>query len=248
MTAEHLYGIHPVREALKAGRRTFHDVFFPSGRLHTRQRALADRLAVAKIPVRRCAADALDALAGNSRHQGVVARVSPFLPWRFAQLAEALSRGCLVRWLLLLDSIVDPQNLGALIRTAACAGVGAVVIPRDRSARPSPSVSKASAGALEHVPVCMVTNLAATVGELKGLGFWAAALDRRQGRSLFESDLTGDLALLVGAEDKGIRPLVRKQCDFTVAVPQSGVVDSLNAAAAGAVVMYECLRQRSSSK
>jgi len=147
-------------------------------------------------------------------------------------------------FLLLLDNIVDPQNLGALIRTALCSGVNGIIIPNDRSAMPTPSVSKASAGALEHIKMACVTNLVNAVKELKGNGVWIAGLDRSSKQVLYDSDLTGHLGIIVGGEDKGVRPLVAKNCDFLISIPQTGPVNSLNASVAGAVVMYEALRQR----
>jgi 23S rRNA (guanosine2251-2'-O)-methyltransferase len=145
---------------------------------------------------------------------------------------------------LILDGVVDPQNLGALVRTAVCAGLGAVVLPKDRAARPGPAVSRASAGALEYARVVVVPNIVATIQALKPLGLWIAGLDKNEGKPLFASDLSGPLAIVVGAEGKGIRPLVRRHCDFLVAVPQTGPIDSLNASVAGAVVIYESWRQR----
>jgi len=147
-------------------------------------------------------------------------------------------------FLLLADSISDTHNLGALIRTALCAGVDGVIIPKDRAAAPLPSVSRASAGALEHMPVVQVTNLVNTIAELKEKGMWIAGMAADADQSLFESNLTGPLALVIGGEEKGIRPLVRKHCDFLIRIPQEGQIDSLNASVAGAVVMYEAYRQR----
>jgi 23S rRNA (guanosine2251-2'-O)-methyltransferase len=159
-----------------------------------------------------------------------------------------LADGSCPPWLLILDGVVDPQNLGALMRTAVCAGMGAVVLPKDRSARPGPAVSRASAGALEHARLAVVTNIVATIQALKPLGLWIVGLDKDDGQPLFASDLSGPLAIVVGAEGKGIRPLVRRHCDFLVAVPQVGPIDSINASVAGAVVIYESWRQRHSTR
>jgi 23S rRNA (guanosine2251-2'-O)-methyltransferase len=150
--------------------------------------------------------------------------------------------------LLLLDQIVDVQNLGSLIRTALCAGAKGVVITRKRAAHPSPAVSKASAGALEHLPVARVANMTEAIKQLKNTGFWIVGLGGRSGRSLFEVDLTGPLALVIGGEQKGIRPLVRRHCDFLAAIPQQGPLDSLNASAAGAVALFEAVRQRRAAR
>ena len=147
-------------------------------------------------------------------------------------------------FLLLLDHIVDPHNLGALLRTAFCAGLDGVVITKDRSAQPSPAVSKASAGTMEHISLTRVTNMVSTIKTLKESGLWVAGLDKHIGQSIYTSDLTGPMALVIGSEEKGIRPLVRKHCDLMIAIPQIGDVDSLNASVAGGVVMYEIYRQR----
>ena len=147
-------------------------------------------------------------------------------------------------FLLLLDHIVDPHNLGALLRTAFCAGLDGVVITKDRSAKPTPAVSKASAGTMEHISLSRVTNMVSTIKTLQAAGLWVVGLDKHTGQSIYTSELTGPIALVIGSEEKGIRPLVKKNCDLMVAIPQVGNVDSLNASVAGGVVMYETYRQR----
>ena len=151
-------------------------------------------------------------------------------------------------FVLILDQIVDPQNLGALTRTAHCAGVHGIVIPKDRSAPPSAAVSKASAGALEHICLARVANLVGTIKVLKKAGLWIAGADRGGHHDLFVVDLKGPLALVIGGEEKGLRPLVKKQCDLMVAIPQTGPIGSLNASVAAAVIMYEIFRQRRSAE
>ncbi len=243
MTSEVLYGLHAVAEAIRAGRRTVEAVLASQRR---EDRRLADLVAAAEqrgIPVRRVAPAELTAMAGP-HHQGVAALASPLALWNLDRLCDALAAGTCPPWLLLLDGIVDPQNLGALVRTAVCAGIGAVVIPKDRAVHPGPAVGRASAGALEHARMVVVTNLVSAIQALKPLGLWIAGLDRNLGRSIFESDLSGALGIVVGAEGKGIRPLVRRHCDFFVAVPQTGPIDSLNASVAGALVIYESWRQK----
>jgi 23S rRNA (guanosine2251-2'-O)-methyltransferase len=143
-----------------------------------------------------------------------------------------------------LDNLVDPHNLGAIVRTALCAGLFAVIIPKDRSVPPTPAVSKASAGALEHVCLVSVTNLADTAQKLKQRGVWVVGLDGQARQSVFDADFKGPLALVVGSEEKGIRPRVKKQCDYLVSIPQFGRISSLNASVAAGVVIYEALRQR----
>ena len=243
MKGEVLAGFHPVEEALRAGRRRVAALYVSDQRGDPRLTALVERAAAARVPVHRVTAAELAALAGT-HHQGVAARVSALVPADLDRLCTDLAAGRCPPWILLLDGIVDPQNFGALVRTAVCAGIGAVVLPKDRSARPGPTVARASAGALEHVRLVVVPNLVAALGRLKDAGLWICGLDREQGRSLFDTDLSGPLGIVVGAEGKGIRPLVRRHCDFFVAVPQTGPIDSLNASVAGAVVIYESWRQR----
>jgi 23S rRNA (guanosine2251-2'-O)-methyltransferase len=145
---------------------------------------------------------------------------------------------------LLLDSVLDPHNMGALIRTACCVGASAVVVPRNRSAGPTPTVSKTSAGALEHVAFFQVTNLTKAIQRLKAIGLWIVGMQANAAQSIYQADLTGPMAVVIGGEQKGMRPLIRQSCDFLVSIPQTGPIDSLNASVAGAIVMYEIFRQR----
>ena len=143
-----------------------------------------------------------------------------------------------------MDQIVDPHNLGAIIRTALCTGIDAVIIPKDRAAYPTPAVSRISAGALEYVRVAQVNNMVRFAKALKDQDVWIMGLDQNAGQPIYTADLTGALGLVVGGEEKGIRPLVKRNCDLLISIPQSGSVGSLNASVAGAVAMYESYRQR----
>jgi 23S rRNA (guanosine2251-2'-O)-methyltransferase len=145
---------------------------------------------------------------------------------------------------LVLDSIEDPQNLGSLIRTAESCGVQGVLIPKDRAVGLTPTVVKASAGAVAHIPIVRVTNLAQAIDDLKKQGFWVVGTDAHGGKSLYEMKFDMNVALVIGSEGKGIRPLLLKKCDFTVSIPMRGKIASLNTAIAGAVILYEILRQR----
>jgi len=165
-----------------------------------------------------------------------------------ADLLETAKSGEGPPFLLLLDHIVDPQNLGAIIRTAVCAGVDAVIIPKDRAAHPSAAVSRVSAGALEYMRVALVNNIVRVVKTLKGQNLWIVGLDQNAGRSIYKADLTGAIGLVIGGEEKGIRTLVKQNCDFLISIPQTGKVGSLNASVAGAIVMYESYRQRTVDK
>ena len=179
----------------------------------------------------------LTELAGTRDHQGVVARVEPF---RYADAYEIAAGEPL---LVALDQVTDPRNLGAVIRSAEGAGATGVILPAHNSARVTPAVARSSAGAVEHLPVAVVANLARYLNEVKGprLWVWGAAAD---GTPMAEADLSGGLTLVFGAEGKGLRPLVRKTCDGAVAIPLAGRVESLNVSVAAAVLLYEAQRQR----
>lgn len=239
-----LWGYHPVYEALRAGRRKIETLFMVQDKLGPRDEALLELARSRGIPVQRKTPQQLTTLVGHRRHQGIGARATAYPTSSLEEIiGQARSQGN-DAFVLVLDQIVDPQNLGAIVRSAQCAGIHGVVVPKDRSAPPSAAASKASAGALEHMRVAYVTNLAEALKRLKGMGLWIAGADHRGRRTVFESDLTGSLAIVIGGEEKGIRPLVKKHCDFIVAVPQAGPIGSLNASAAAAVVMYEAYRQR----
>ena len=244
MKAEILYGFHPVYEALKAGRRTFHEVYIsnqtPTGRI----KRIASVAAAKALPIKEIGPAKLQSIAGTVSHQGVAARTSAYPLVDVADIIEAAISGDRPPLLLLLDHIVDPHNLGAIIRTALCAGVDAVIIPKDRSAYPSPAVSKVSAGALEYMRVAQVNNIVRVVRMLKDRDLWIVGLDQNAGQSVYNSDLAGAIALVIGGEEKGIRSLVKRNCDFLISIPQAGKIGSLNASVAGAIVMYEAYRQR----
>lgn len=242
---EILYGIHPVFESLRAGRRKIFEIYLAKGKISKRLGKIKTAAESLNIPVETVNVTRLESLSGSGQHQGVGAMVSPYPFVRLADIGADIVSNDVDRFLLLLDNVSDPHNLGALLRTALCVGVGGIVIPKDRSALPTPAVSKASAGALEHANLIRVTNMVNTIKDLKSKGLWAVGLDKSADRSIFFSDLTGPVALVIGGEAKGIRPLVKKHCDMLLSIPQSSRINSLNASAAGAVVMYEAFRQRS---
>ena len=244
MKTEILYGIHPVTEALASRRRNIYEIYLQKDNQSGRLDRLASTAANSGIAVKDVGPGDLKALAGVSGHQGAAAKVDPLPLTAVADiLAAAEVRGG-TPFLLMLDNILDPQNLGAIIRTALCVGIDGVVMPKDRSAPPTPAVSKASAGALEHILLSRVTNLVSTIKHCKKNGLWVMGLDKEADRSIYDGDLTGSIAIVLGGEQKGIRPLVRKNCDFLVSIPQLGALDSLNVSVAAAVAMYEALRQR----
>jgi 23S rRNA (guanosine2251-2'-O)-methyltransferase len=225
--AELVYGRRAVREALRGRREVLE--------LLATERAARDpwERKVKIVPER-----VLTELAGTRDHQGVVARVEAF---RYADAYELAAGEPL---LVCLDQVTDPRNLGAVCRSAEGAGATGVVLPAHRSARVTPAVARASAGAVEHLPIAVVPNLARYLNEVKGPRLWAWAADAG-GTPMADADLSGGLALVFGAEGKGLRPLVRRSCDGIVAIPLAGEVESLNVSVAAAVLLYEARRQRS---
>ena len=181
----------------------------------------------------------LSEAAGTRDHQGVVAWCEPF---RYAD-AHELAAGD-TPLLVCLDQVTDPHNLGAVVRSAEGAGATGVVVPAHGSARVTPAVCRASAGAVEHLPVAVTPNLARYLGEIKGPHLWAYAADAEGSLSLWTADLRGGVALVLGAEGKGVRPLVRRTCDAVVSIPLAGKVGSLNVSVAAAVLLFEAARQR----
>ena len=233
MTSELVYGRRPVREAIRGPREV--------RELWATERALRAEpwLSEAGVRVQRKPERDLNAEAGTTDHQGVLARVEPF---RYADARE-LAAGA-APLLAVLDSVTDPRNLGAVIRCADGAGANGVVLPAHNSARVTPTVVHASAGAAEHLPVAVVKNLARYLGEIKGprLWIWAAAGDAET--SMWDADLSGGAVFVLGAEGKGLRPLVRRTCDDAVRIPLLGKVESLNVSVAAGLLLYEARRQR----
>jgi 23S rRNA (guanosine2251-2'-O)-methyltransferase len=231
-------GINPVAEALGAGRLLEVCV---SRRGGARARELARRAEERGVTVRWLEPAALDAMTRGGAHQGIVARVSAPHGFSIAELVDGAKD---VPLLLVLDGIEDPQNLGAILRTADAAGVDGIVRQTRHAAPLSASVAKASAGALAHVRVAPVVNISQALGELKSLGVWTVGLAGKVPRRYHEVDLSLPTALVLGAEDRGLRRLVRERCDWLVSIPMHGRVGSLNVAVAAGVALYEVLRQR----
>lgn len=241
--AEILAGRRPVLEALR-GRRTVRRVLIAAGARGRVVEELAAAAAARGVPVERAQRHDLDRTAAGVDHQGVVAVVDPLPLAGLDDLLEAARRRGEPPLLLICAEIQDPQNLGSLIRTADAAGFHGVVLPRHRSAGPTPAVARASAGALEHMPLARVTNLSRCLDELKRAGLWICAAAGDAAQVYWDAPLTGPLALVVGSEGRGIPPLVRRHCDFAVRIPMRGRIQALNAAVAGALLMFEIARQR----
>ena len=243
---EIIYGRQPVRETLRAGRRqvfklALADGVRPTG-IVSQILGLADR---AGVPVQATDQRELDNLSGEANHQGLAAEVSRYPYVALTDLLEVARQAQVPPFLLLLDHIKDPQNLGSLLRIAEAAGIHGVVIPDRRAAGVTPAAVRASSGAAEHVRVAQVGNLAQAMSRLKEEGIWLAGLEALPAAQLYtEADLTGSLGLVVGSEGRGLARLVRERCDFLIRLPMQGQVESLNAAVAGAVALYEAQRQR----
>jgi 23S rRNA (guanosine2251-2'-O)-methyltransferase len=241
---EVLYGLHPVEEALKAGRRRFDHVLVARERRDLRLEKLVAACREAGVRVREEAREQLTVAARTPSHQGVVAlvRAQEFLAIEDLFAPEPGRTGS--RLLLALDGVEDPQNLGALLRVADGAGVDGVVLTERRSAPLSPVAIKASAGAAEHLRIARVVNLVRALEELKQRNLWIIGLDERGSADYDRFDLTGDCVLVLGREGAGLHELVRRTCDHLLRIPMAGGVSSLNVSAAGAVVLYEAFRQR----
>jgi 23S rRNA (guanosine2251-2'-O)-methyltransferase len=241
---EILYGVHAVQEALAAGRRELFEVCVDRSHAATgRLQSIVSAAEARGMEVRQMDATQMASMAGTAAHQGVAARVSVYSGHDYSSVLDAVGRPESGLFLA-LDQIVDPHNLGAVLRTALCAGVGAVLVPKDRSAPPTPAVSKISAGALEHIRFVQVTNLVRALEAMKGRGRWVVGLDRSATESIYRADLTMPMVLVVGGEGRGMRPLVRRTCDRLVSIPQTGPLDSLNASVAAGIALFEIGRQR----
>lgn len=239
-----LFGFHSVYEALKAGKRTFYSILVSKKRSPGRTEKIETLARQKKIPVEGVSPELLDKMTRFSKHQGIVARTSFFPVRKAAKVVDMIAENKGPCFILVLENIEDPHNLGALIRTALCAGVDYILIPKDRSSGPSSAVSRSSAGAMEHADIYMITNTAAILKTLKENNVWVFGLDADGDTPLFGSDMTGNIALVIGGEHKGIRPLVKKECDFLLSIPNKGNINSLNASVAGGIAMFEALRQR----
>lgn len=243
---EILYGRQPVRETLRARRRQVFTLLLAEGVRPAG--VVAQILALAQaagIPVQTVNRRELDNLGGEVNHQGLAAEVSGY---PYVDLAEPLrlaTEAGASPFLLLLDHVQDPQNLGSLLRTAEAAGVHGVIIPGRRAAGVTPAAVRASAGAAEHVRVAQIANLVQAMRQLKAEGVWIAGLEAAPDAQLYtKAALNGPLGLVIGSEGQGLARLTRETCDFLIRLPMLGQVESLNAGVAGAIALYEARRQR----
>jgi len=238
-----LYGIQPVLEVLKAKRPALKRIFIFEGHQNPALRHLQELAEERGVPVQVQSKDRLTRMVKGEHHQGVVGVLADSLYASWEDLLKAIPfKG---KWgrVLILDGIEDPQNFGSLIRTAGACGVAGIIIPKDRAVGLTPAAIKASAGAIAHIPVVRVTNLANSLEGLKKEGFWIVGADARGERNLYDMRFDINVGVVIGSEGKGIRPLIRSKCDFTVSIPMEGKVSSLNAAIAGAIILFEIFRQ-----
>ena len=242
-----LTGIHAVKEALEA-QRPIDRIAIAKGRQDTRIEEIVQLARQHGVPVRFEDRGQLDRLANSKDHQGVVAVAAARAA---ATLEDILARANAGHGqpglIVLLDGVEDPHNLGAIIRTALAAGAHGVVIPERRAAGLTDTVARSSAGALAHLSVAKVTNLARTIEQLKDAGYWLVGLDEKADKSYTEADYTSPVGIVLGSEGQGLHELTRKRCDFVVSLPTTGPVKSLNVSVAAGIVLFEALRQRRKS-
>ena len=235
-------GRNAVMEALK-GSRSVNKLMIANG---STEGSIKEIIAVAKekgVNIQYWDRSKLDSIARGIRHQGVLAQVAPVQYAELEDILQVAKDRNEPPFIVLLDELEDPHNLGAILRTADAAGVHGVLIPKHRSCPLSATVAKTSAGAVEHVPVARVGNLVQTIKKLKQEGLWVAAADM-DGKDYYDTDLTGPLLLIIGSEGQGVGRLVKEQCDFVVRIPMVGRINSLNASVAGSILMYEAMKQR----
>jgi 23S rRNA (guanosine2251-2'-O)-methyltransferase len=240
-----VYGVNPVRELLRAGGEEVSELWLAEGAARGGPSAELERLGRATgAKVRRAPRARLDRLAGTDRHQGAVAVVGDYRyaePEDLLEVARAAGRPPL---LVVLDGVEDPHNLGAVVRSTLALGGHGVIIPKDRAVGVTPAAAKASAGAIERLRVARVTNVTKALESLEQSGVWTVALAADGDRPLSAVDLTGPIALVLGSEGEGLRPLVRRTCDHIAHIPMPGRTESLNVSATAAIALYEAARQR----
>jgi 23S rRNA (guanosine2251-2'-O)-methyltransferase len=238
-----IYGVNPVREKLKASPNDIVELLISDGSDRTALQLIRREAHRLGLRSRTVNSKTLDRLAGGHRHQGVTAIIAPYRYSTFTDMLQKISAVTNSERILILDGLTDPRNFGALLRTAEAVGVRHVLIPKDRSVEVNPIVVKTSAGAAHHVNIVKVTNLRRAISILKENSYWIAGLDTESQASIYDREYPPRLAIVLGSEGKGVRPVNSRECDFLVSIPMRGKVASLNVAVAGAIFLYELLRQ-----
>ena len=242
--AEVVAGPRAALEVLRAGKRAVRRLILGRQEAGATIETILGLARTRQVPVETRPREELDRVVHGATHQGVLLEVGPFPYAEPEALVAQASQGSAPGFLLALDGIQDPQNLGAIIRSAEAAGVHGCILPRDRAAGVTAAAVRASAGATEHLAIAQVTNLAAFLEFVKSQGFWVVGADSTEGRDLFAADLTDPLIPVIGGEERGLRHLTKTRCDLMVRIPSRGKVASLNASAAAAVCLFEAARQR----
>ncbi len=237
-----LEGRNAVLEVLKSGR-DIEKIIVQKGNVEGTIRRIVGIAKEKGVVVQEVVKQKLDEMSQTKNHQGVIAIVSEHEYADVEDIINSAESKGEKPFIIILDNITDPHNLGAIIRTAECAGAHGVIIPKRRSVGLTAIVGKTSAGAIEYMPVARVTNIARTIDDLKSRGIWVACADMG-GDDYFDASLDGALALVIGSEGEGVSRLVKEKCDFTVSIPMYGKISSLNASVAAALLMYEAVRQR----
>ena len=237
-----IIGRNPVTEAIKSGR-TIEKILIKKGKYEGSIVPLVKKAKEARIIIQEVERNKLDALAEGGNHQGVIAYVSDFNYCDVKDILKKADDMGEAPFVVICDKITDPHNLGAIIRTAECAGVHGIIIPKRGSVGVNGTVEKTSAGAAEHMRIAKVTNIASTIDDLKKQGMWFVAADM-DGQEMYDVDLKGSLGIIIGNEGSGVSRLVKEKCDFIATIPMKGRINSLNASVAGGILMYEALRQR----
>lgn len=237
-----IFGRNPVLEAIKNGRE-IDKIMIKKGGVEGSLNVIIKKAKEKGIVVTETEKQKLDALCEGENHQGVVAFVATHQYSTVNDIIQRAKEKNHSPFVIICDKITDPHNLGSIIRTANCAGVDGIIIPKRNSVGLNAIVAKTSAGAVEYTPVAKVTNIANTIDELKKQGFWIAGADM-DGQAMYKTDLKGALGLVIGSEGEGISRLVKEKCDFIVNIPMMGEINSLNASVAAGILMYEAVRQR----
>ncbi len=237
-------GINAVASSLEHDAEHVREVLIEAGQRNPRLTEIEERARQLDVPVRKVNAQAIGGVAGDLRHQGVVARYEAAKPTSEADLPGLIEAAGGKALLLVLDGVQDPHNLGACLRSAAAAGATAVIIPKDTAAPDNATVRKTSAGAADRLPIVSVTNLARTLRTIKDAGVWVYGLDGEAPASLYGVDLKGNVALVLGGEGEGMRRLTREHCDGLVRILMPGTMESLNVSVAAGVALFEVVRQR----
>ena len=244
MAKSTIYGVHAVETALRNDAENLGQIWFDKRSRNDRLKKLEKMAEDSGLRLLAMESDKLDNIAGTNKHQGIVAEYYKLKAWTENDLLDLLDGLEEPAFLLVLDGVTDPHNLGACLRTAEGAGVHAVIAPKDNAASITPTVRKVASGAAEIIPFVPVTNLARTLETLKSRGIWLTGTSDKAKQTLYQAELKGPMALVMGAEGAGIRRLTEEACDYLISIPMAGQVSSLNVSVATGVCLYEAVRQR----